>query len=294
MENRTEHTESEGQGWGAYVTPPRYPSQSPAQWQQEAALRGTLCAQVGELLPALLENDGEVRPEMAASVYAHLSVCSGCSRSFEEMQRVVAMVEALAPAEMPMDFSGIIMRRIQTEMGPLPGAAPPRPIVAASSAVREEVAPEANRQASAERIAAFLTEAETADLRADTVQVGIHVETLTQTTQSRVERLTAAGLLAAVLTFCLSTSWGRAMLGVNIESASAWFTQIQAALQSVPVLGGIVAVVFAALTQVGRMLGDTYRNLGAMVAKGVIVDVALCAAGYYYLSRRQRRQMHGF
>jgi len=67
------------------------------------------------MLPDLLENDGSVRPEMATAIYAHLAVCPGCSREYDQMQRVIARIEALPPAEMPMDFSGVIMRRIQEQ-----------------------------------------------------------------------------------------------------------------------------------------------------------------------------------
>src|SRR5258708_1114651 len=64
MENRFEHSQPEEQGWGAYVTPPRYTGPE----HTEPSVRRTqtgLCARVVEMLPALLENDGDIRPEMA-------------------------------------------------------------------------------------------------------------------------------------------------------------------------------------------------------------------------------------
>src|SRR5438067_387098 len=101
MENRFEHTPpEEQQGWGAYATPPPYPDQQNS-YHSELPQGMNLCARVRDMLPSLLENDGEIRPEMAAALYGHLAVCPGCAREFEEMQRVVAVLEALPPAEMP-------------------------------------------------------------------------------------------------------------------------------------------------------------------------------------------------
>src|SRR5438552_1551000 len=130
MENRSEHIPPE-QGWGAYATPPTYPSHSAyqrpdppgaeAQLNQESTLppQANLCAWVREKLEPLLENDDEIRPEMATALYGHLAVCQGCAQAFEQIQKVVAMLEALPPLELPMDYAPLILRRIQAGTGPL-------------------------------------------------------------------------------------------------------------------------------------------------------------------------------
>lgn len=294
MENRSEHTQPEEQGWGAYATPPRYTGQHTPS--SDAQVQFRLCAQVVERLPSLLENDGEIAPEMAAALYSHLSLCAQCAREFDEMQRVVAMVEALAPIEMPMDFSGIIMQRIQTEIGPLRSDATPRPTVAASSTLSGEAARNAaeRQSGSHERIAAFLQETEAKRLHADAAHAGLHLDSLTQTRANGLERITMAAILVAFVAFCLSSTWGRQMLGVNLESAGAWLMQVRAAVERVPLLGSMAGFIFAALTQVGSLIVETYRNLGTMAAKGLVVDIGLIAVAYYvFFARRQRQRMHG-
>ena len=62
MENRFDHTSpEEQQGWGAYATPPPVPGQLNSP--RSLAGQASLCARVREMLPALLENDGEIRPD---------------------------------------------------------------------------------------------------------------------------------------------------------------------------------------------------------------------------------------
>lgn len=298
MENRFEHSQPEEQGWGAYVTPPRYPGQPPQHMQQPGeTTRSNLCVQVVEMLPSLLEN--EVRPEMAKAIYAHLAVCISCTHEFEQMRRVVTMVETLKEVEMPMDFSGIIMQRIHTEIGPLRSGPPPHPTVAASSAAFGEVASNASAKAAEthrEQLASALNALEATKLRTDASRVGLNVSQVTQSeTQLNLrQRLTLAGVLSAVLAFLLSTEWGRAMLNVNLETMNAWFAQMAQTLRSVPVLSVMFAFIFSALAQVGGLLGDTYRSLGAMAARGFVLDVALFAVAYYFLvARRQRGQRIG-
>src|SRR5579872_4521143 len=114
MENRFEHLPpEENQGWGAYATPPTPPGQQHNQ-QASQPSSSALCARVRDSLPYLLENDGEISPQMATALYGHLSVCAGCAREFDEMQQVVHLVETLGQAELPMDFSVRIMRHIQS------------------------------------------------------------------------------------------------------------------------------------------------------------------------------------
>lgn len=124
MESRSEHSPPE-QGWNAkYYTPepPGKQANTEAATQDHSASPGTispLCLRVREGLDELLDNNGSVRPEAASALYGHVAVCPGCAREFEAMQRVVNMLEAMPLAELPADYSRLVMRRIQTGQAPL-------------------------------------------------------------------------------------------------------------------------------------------------------------------------------
>jgi hypothetical protein len=293
MENRFEHNPpEERQDWGAYVSPPSYtgPPNSYADARQSQ-----LCARVQEMLPSLLENDGEIRPEMASSIYAHLAVCVLCARDFAEMQRVVSMVEAIAPPEMPMDFSVVIMQRIQLEFGPVRSDVPIRPLRAASSAASGEAAPLGNEQ---KQEAASLTTAHTVQ-QTETRAVASELETkqtsVMQTATSLWQRLPGVGVLLAVVGFFLITNWGREALGVNAIAASQWLSQLGEVAQEMPLLGSIVALIGTVLAKVSDTLQETYRSQGAMNTLGLTLDFAICAVGYYALmARRERQQLRGY
>jgi hypothetical protein len=297
MENRFEHNPpEERQDWGAYVSPPSYTGQ-PNSYAD--ARQQQLCARVQEMLPSLLENDGEIRPEMAASIYAHLAVCLQCAQDFAEMQRIVSMVEALAPPEMPLDFSVVIMQRIQVEFGPTRSDIPIRPLRAVSSDVSGEAAvnagserSQATPQATVQTIHTTVNteQKQVASSELETQQIGV-----TQTALSLWQRLTGVGVLLAVVGFFLLTSWGREALGVNAMEAMNWLGGIGKAVQDVPLFGSIVALVGSVLSQVGGTLAQTYRTLGATTTLGLTIDLAICAVGYYLLvARRQRHQLQGF
>ena len=277
MENRFEHNQPEEQGWGAYVTPPRYSAQeSPPQ----TPLKGGLCTRVMELLPALLENDGDIRPEMAAAVYGHLSSCPACAHEFDEMQRTVRMLESLGQAEMPMDFSALIMEKIQTEGPLLMDCAAQVPTGAVSSRASEEAA------------TAVVRSRGSASTRTTTTST-IGNSRLQSTTEIAMwERFTLAGILSAMLAVFLSTEWGRNMIGANLQAASAWLEQVKMALERVPVLGTFVAYIAAALSQVIGLVQETYNTLGYKAAIGVALDASLCGAAYYFLMARHRRSQN--
>jgi predicted anti-sigma-YlaC factor YlaD len=298
MENRFEHNPpEERQDWGAYVSPPSYTGQ-PNSYAD--ARQQQLCARVQEMLPSLLENDGEIRPEMAASIYAHLAVCIQCAQDFAEMQRIVSMVEALAPPEMPIDFSVVIMQRIQVEFGPARSDIPIRPLRAVSSDVSGEAAVKAgseNRQETPPQATAHTinTAVHTEEKQVASSELELKQTATTQTTLSLWQRLTGVGVLLAVVGFFLLTSWGREALGVNAMEAMNWLGGIGKAVRDIPLLGSIVALVGSVLTQVGDTLAQTYRTLGATTPLGLTIDLGICAVGYYILvARRQRQQLQGF
>ena len=114
MESRSEHSPPEQQTWN-----PTYQRHEPTvrQVQSDGALtpnattNSAVCAHVREQLNALLENDGSVRPETAAALYGHLAVCAACTHEFQAMQRVVHLLEALPLAELPTDYSRLVMHK---------------------------------------------------------------------------------------------------------------------------------------------------------------------------------------
>jgi hypothetical protein len=294
MENRFEHEPpEERQDWGAYVQPPAYPGQSNNK-AMDAHLQN-LCARVQEMLPHLLENDGEIRPEVASMVYAHIAVCLRCAQDFAEMQRVIAMVEALAPPEMPMDFSAIIMQRIQTEFSPARSDIPIRPLRAASSvasgeaAVNNDVVQQQETPQTTVRIVSNEV-SQTLSSKLDQKQTS-----LTKTASQLWQRITGFGLLVAVLGFFLLSDWGRQALGLNMEAATSLFGQIGAAVNGVPLIGAIVELVGRVLTQVSGILHETYRTLGATTTLGLALDLGICAIGYYFIvARKNHRQIRGY
>jgi hypothetical protein len=234
------------------------------------------------MLPDLLENDGSVRPEMATAIYAHLAVCPDCAHEFDQMQRVIARVEALPPAEMPMDYSGLIMQRIQAQ-------------AEATQKDRTVV-----RQVRATTVPADQVAAKPVATVTVTQSVGSQtrsrqsVETVTQTGAQLWQRLTLGAMLSGILAFFLNSGWGRQMLGVNVATAGAWLEQLGEAISRVPVLGGIAGLIISALAQASGLLNETYHSLGAAAVWGLAVDIALGGLAYgVVLTRRQREQRLG-
>jgi len=289
MENRFEQNPpEEQQGWGAYATPPPISGQFNKE-NTNLPPQLSLCARVRDILPHLVENDGDIRPEMAREVYGHLSICSGCAKELDEMQRVVVTLESLPPAEMPMDFSQLIMQRIE------------RPN-----------APAISREDYRERISAlqntvpFSTEPKAREIRsridAPTVtsnvtrstsrhQVGVTSSRNLQVNSAVgvIQRVIASAVLTAVLVVLVSTSWGRELLGQNVAAARIWLNEISEAVKEVPMLGSLTTYIVGALTQNVKMIEETYRTLGDTAVQGLILDAGLCAAAYYFLAARKSR-----
>jgi len=273
MENRFESTPPEGQqGWGAYATPPPYPGQ--LQGAPNLPMELSLCTRVRERLPYLLEDEGEISPQLIKELQGHLAVCPGCSQEFEESRQVIACLDAMPAAELPMDFSVLIQRRIQMQGAPVRNDAPARPLHAASStgeaAVRTQVS--ATRQT-----------------------VSTRQSLQTQTQMSLFQRLSLVSLFTAILAFFLSSRWGRAMLGENVATVRSWMNQMTDTLNGIPLLGRLTVYLFAALSQMGSLLGETYRSVGSMAVQGLTMDIALCLAAYYFLvARHQRDSMRSY
>jgi len=282
MENRFEHSPPEEQGWGAYASPPKY------------GLRNTgLCADVRKMLPDLLENDGSVRPEMATAIHAHLAICRGCSRDYDQMQRVIARIEAMPPAELPMDFSSLIMQQILAQSGteravtvPQSRAQPPLSLSQSDQSVFD-------RKLASPISAAMSASAVTSVVAREMVS-GQRSHSNSQVGAQLWQRCTVGALLSAILAFFLNNAWGRQMLSVNVGTATSWLDQIGESMSRLPVLGGIAGLVFSALAQASGLLSETYHSLGSLAVRGLALDIAMGALAYYYvLTRRQRERRLG-
>jgi len=301
MENKFEHTPEE-QGWKAPLPPrpavpngnaPGHALNDPTGQNNtvqngfaQGQLRDNLCAWVCEKLSDLLDNDGSVRPEQAAGIYAHLAICRHCAQEFDEMQRVVALVENLPPADLPRDFSGLIMQRIENPHIALSRHSMTPQAVADTSAVVVVTNGQTQNRAQSRSTTASMQTAEqkTTVLQAQQIQ-----SVQTQQNQSELlRRMTAGGILSAVLAYFVSTAWGRQLLSGNVNAATAWFAQVADTLRGVPVLTWMVGLIFSALAQLNAMLSQTYHVMGAAAAAGFAIDVAVCVIAYSFLTARRR------
>ena len=284
MENKFEHNEPEPQNWKKYlqsVNPPQ-PVQQP---QQQNVSQDALCAWVCEQLSYLLDNDGSVRPEQAAGIHGHLALCRHCAQEWEEMQNVVALVENLPPVALPRDFSGLVMQRIELQNAPF---------------AQHAVSPQTTGKTDAHTQAvASIRVKVAAEQTVEQKTLALHTQealstTQTQQTQTRsqlMQRVSAGSVFSGLLAYCLSTAWGRQMLGAmgaNVTIVSAWLGQTTDVLRSVPVVTWIFGLIFSALAQANAMLSHTYHAMGAMAAIGLGMDVAVCAFAYMYLNNRRR------
>jgi len=277
MENRFENNSPGENNWGDYVSQPDYNLQTGGLNDGSQA---TLCVRVRVMLPPLLENDGSVRPEMAAAIYGHLTICPDCAQHFDDMQRVVALMEALPPADMPQDFSALIMARIQIQALAIDSA------VVGSENQSIPQALDALERASTVRTGKSTTRTASTVGTYSTQENAAIVQERTHFW----ERLTAGGILSGILAYFLSTTWGRQMLGANVATASVWLEQMNVLLQKVPVLAWIIGLVVSTLSQANGMLSETYQSLGAMAVRGLVFDIAICAIAYYYMMTKQQRE----
>ena len=293
MENRFEQSPEE-QGWKAPL--PSRPDPTLRQTTHnvngadQGVLRDNLCAWVREKLSDLLDSDGSIRPEQAAGIYAHLAICRSCAQEFEEMQHVVALVENLPPVELPCDFSGLILQRIENPHAP----ALPRALASPSTA--DMVSAVVASQPGQQNVSASLkiTTAQTVKQKVAVLH-NQHQQSHAQHTQSELlSRMTAGGILSAVLAYFLSTTWGRQIAASVLMPTCAWLSQIADVLRSVPVLTWMVGLIFSALAQFNAMLGHTYHIMGTAAAVGFALDAVICIAAYGFLTARRREAQMRF
>ena len=299
MENKFEH-DPEEQGWKAPMPPRVYNTfqgldHIGGSLPPHEVLRDNLCAWVCEKLSDLLDNDGSVRPEQAAGIYAHLAICRHCAQEWDEMQRVVSLVEKLPACDLPRDFAPLIMQRIENpDAASFQRAMPAQSAHLADAAASPAYAPAVRAQ---EQNAAAQTQMKvttTTHLEQNTAALNMQqARTQIQQTQQKqqtelLQRMTAGGVLSSVLAYFLSTVWGRQMLGSNVITAGAWFSQVAEALRSVPILTWMAGLIFSAFAQLNATLGQTYHTMGAAAGIGFALDAIICVMAYGYLTARRR------
>jgi hypothetical protein len=291
MENRTEHTpEEEPQGWGAYALPPSY---SAEQGQSNSAQQGW-CFRVREMLPDLLENDGAVQPDMSAALHAHLAVCPACGREFEALSRVIALVEALGPVEMPADLSEAIMQRIRLQQNPQAPEASSLPFVSSASFATASAA-ETDRRAEARQTetaqapsTARIGRSEKADSISKAIESLVGRQAVQVDLPAEVwRRLVLATLLAAIAVVWLLTPAGRADLGINVQEFGDWLGQVAQVLCSIPVLGALFGALVESLGTIANMLESSFRPMGAGVVDGCLLDGLLALVICRHVARRR-------
>ncbi len=318
MENRFEQSPEE-QGWKSstpdaygWKNPPPAPIVPPALSGQTGNIgqnaeqntahqttRDQLCGWVCEKLSDMLDNDGSVRPEQAAGIYAHLAICRHCAGQWDEMQRVVSLVEKMPLADLPRDFSATIMQRIANPHAPPPhralmpqmfNDAPGSSVVvdrnlasgadtAQSKLIITSTQPLARKTSLLHRLRGQQTQSE---LRSETKQTGV-------STQSELlTRITAGSVCSSALAYLLSTTWMRQMLNVNVTTTGAWFGQCADVLRGVPLLTWVAGLIFSAFAQMNAMLGETVHVMSTAIMMGLALDVVICVAAYSFLTARRR------
>lgn len=73
---------------------------------------GTVCAQIHNALPEMMENDSSLKPEEVIAIQAHLTVCSSCAREYRQMQQIIIQLESVPLLEPPEDYSIQIEQKI--------------------------------------------------------------------------------------------------------------------------------------------------------------------------------------
>ena len=188
------------------------------------AQQASLCLRVRERLQSLLEEDYEMRPEMAAALYGHLALCHDCAFEFEEMQRVVQLLKSIPMAEIPMDYSKVIMQRIIAQEEAHTEGTPPHPTRAASS------------------LGFSVISEEVADHRAKRSAVRNHA--LNSSNQSvfqneilqKQKRIMATVALSGVFVLLMATRWGRELVGAGLFVLRQWAMQLAGGLRYVPAI----------------------------------------------------------
>lgn len=283
MENRHENTSSEQQQtWQTrYVPPPSTHYQNPvtpntetveSNQTQHNTSQAYLCERVQEKLQALIENDPQIKPEMATALYGHLAVCADCVRVYESLKRVVELLDSIPMMELPVDYSLSIMRKI--EEGNLQPGASPRPTYATSSLGFGGVAEKAEMQSTPlQAVASPIS-----------VQERKQYSPTNSTSQGvNLPRMLMAVALAATIAFLSCMEWGRAALAVNIDAVRTALQNLGGAIEAVPLLGDLVKAVTVSLLQIEQTLAKSLTNFPVTNAFAAAIQTAVIFAVAHFL-----------
>jgi hypothetical protein len=166
------------------------------------------------------------------------------------------------------------MRRIETgnvTIAPTKEQAVPGPTFAASSLVSGEVATNEKR----------------------TVRLTLSNTVMGETRLSQSQRLIVSVGLSGLFVYLLASDWGRQMLGVNLEAARAWITQVGEHLERAPILGALILSLSAALASVNEALSHTFATLGGMAAQTLAIEVSVGVATCLLIGARRRNTLPG-
>jgi hypothetical protein len=241
-----------------------------------AVQAAALCDRVREKLQPLLDNDLSIQPEMATALYGHLAVCTECAAEFASMRRMLNMLETMASPELPIDYAPHIMQRIQagdfaTSMEAERRVAP-GPTFAASLPVSEEVATIERRRV-VESVSAIRS---------------------AETRQTFWQRVIGSVALSGLFITLLASDWGRQMLGVDLETARLWLSQVGEHLEQVPVLGALIVSLSAALASMDDALSHSFTALGSMAGQTLAIELSIGLAAWLVLSSRRRVRISGY
>ena len=186
--------------------------------------QASLCLRVRERLQSLLEEDYEMRPEMAAALYGHLALCHDCAFEFEEMQRVVRLLKTIPMADLPMDYSKVIMQRIMAQEEGKTEETSPHPTRAASSLVSSVIFEEVAEPSP-------LVHAQ----RNETLSLKKRSLFQKETVQAQ-KKIIVSVAVSGMFVFLLATKWGRDFAEVGFTTFRHWITQFMSGPRPAPAL----------------------------------------------------------
>ncbi len=236
-----------------------------------------LCDRVRERLQPLLDDDLAIGSQMASLLHGHIAHCPQCTAEFYGMRRLVNLLETMPSATLPIDYSPQIMRRIHA--GEFHDAAireptTPGPTFAASSLVFEGAATHETRAAVRPLPAATLSVARPEHTR-----------------QSVLQRMLLSVGLFGLFVYLLASEWGRQMLGVTVDAAHIWLSQIGELLQQVPLLSALIVGLTAALASINAAISQSFAALGGAATLTLAAEISLGLAACFLIGARRKTML---
>ena len=239
-------------------------------------LKPTLCRRVNSVLAAIVENDTELQPAMYHEVFSHLSACSSCTQEYEAMQQVVHLIESLQPVALPRDYSADIMAQIAARFHSLPLAS-------------NQVAELSERETTnLNRVNHLLDSLDHSSLKSDFSHAGVNLNSRVHQSSTRNEQNSIGIVLVAFVLLCVSTPWGRALLGVDMGEATAWLRQLRDSVSSVPLIGGIISFIYSSLSQMTEELHNAFTKMGTSGMVTLALEIGVCSFVYYNAVQKRK------